>query len=125
MPIKIIVTLFVIFALTRVYLRYKDGSISNGALFIWGLLWLGIEVFIWWPKVSDTVAHSVGLGRGADALVYFSIVALFYGVFRLYVKMEFIEHEITSLVRQLAIGRNEIDQKAAHQTSSNNDRMSA
>src|SRR5262245_19932907 len=103
MFIKIIVSAFIVFALSRVWLRFRDGAIGWSGSIIWSILWMGIGAFTWWPKVSDFIAHKVGIGRGADALVYVSVVALFYAVFRLYIKMEHIEHEITSLVRNLAL----------------------
>lgn len=103
MLIKLFVTLFVLFAVSRVFLRFRDGSMGLVGMIGWSILWVGVEVFLWLPKVSDTFAHLIGVGRGVDALVYFSIVGLFYGTFRLYVKMEFIEHEITALTRMLAI----------------------
>lgn len=107
MFVKILVTIFVLFALSRVWLRYRDGVIGILGVSLWSLLWLGVGTFVWWPNVSDTIAHSVGIGRGVDAAVYISIVALFYGMFRLYVKLEFVEHELTSLVRQLSLQNNE------------------
>lgn len=103
MVIQLIVSLFVLFAITRVWLRYRDGSIGIIGVSVWALLWLAIAGFVWWPGLSDIVARSVGVGRGVDAIVYLSIVALFYGLFRLYVRLEFVEHELTSLVRSLAL----------------------
>lgn len=106
MLIKLFITLFVLFAVSRVYLRFRDGSMGFVGMIGWSLLWIGVEIFVWLPKVSDVFAHKIGIGRGVDALVYFSIVGLFYGIFRLYVKMEYIEHEITDLVRKLALDNN-------------------
>jgi small membrane protein len=103
MIIKIVITLFVLFAASRAYLRYRDGSVRVVGLIIWLVLWCGVAFFTWWPKVSDILATNIGIGRGVDALVYLSIVALFYAVFRIYVKLEFIGHELTSLVRNLAL----------------------
>lgn len=103
MYIKILVSAFVLFAISRVWLRYRDGAIGVFGMGLWSLLWLAIGGFVWWPSVSIFFAHKLGIARGVDALVYFSIVAIFYGVFRLYVKMEFLEHELTSLVRSLAL----------------------
>lgn len=103
MILKFIVTLFVLFAVSRVILRYRDGSMGIGGAVLWTLVWLGVEVLIWIPKTTDVFAQKIGIGRGADALLFFSIVALFYGLFRVYVKMENIEHEITSLVRAIAL----------------------
>lgn len=103
MFIKIIVSAFVLFAISRVWLRYRDGAIGVFGTGLWSLLWLAIGGFVWWPSVTDFFAHTLGIGRGVDALVYISIVGLFYGMFRIYVKMESLEHELTSLVRQLSL----------------------
>lgn len=103
MFLNILVSLFVLFAVSRVWLRYRDGAIGVLGTIVWTTLWLGVIGFVWWPKITDMLAQKIGIGRGADALVYFSVVALFYGIFRLYVKMEFMEREITSLVREIAL----------------------
>ncbi len=103
MMLKIIATLFVLFAISRVWLRYRDGQIGVIGTVLWSFIWLAIGGVVWWPAVTTVLAKSVGVGRGVDALVYLSIVSLFYAIFRLYVKLEFIEHELTSLVRNLAL----------------------
>ncbi|MBI2984442.1 MAG: DUF2304 family protein [Candidatus Kerfeldbacteria bacterium] len=103
MMLQILITLFVFFAISRVWLRYRDGSIGVLGTAMWTLLWLLIAGVAWWPAVTTQLAHLVGVKRGVDAVVYLSIVVLLYGLFRLYVKLEFIEHELTSLVRNLAL----------------------
>jgi len=107
MLIKLLVTFFVTFAISRAVLRYRDKQFGLFALIFWTFMWLVVVFFAWLPKASDVIARIIGVGRGVDALVYVSVVALFYAVFRIYVKLEFIEHEITSLVRNLAVKRNE------------------
>lgn len=103
MVLKIIVSFFVLFALSRVYLRYRDKSVGLFALIFWTILWGLVLFFAWLPRSSDTIARILGLSRGVEALLSISVVVLFYAIFRLYVKLEFIEHEITSLVRNLAL----------------------
>lgn len=122
MIIKIVISLFVLFAASRVYLRYRDGSIKFIVFVLWIVLWGGVAFFVWWPKFSDIIATRVGVGRGVDVLVYISIVALFYAVFRLYIKLEFIEHEITSLVRNIALkDQNSRDRDKNNHESKNQD----
>jgi hypothetical protein len=38
-----------------------------------------------------------------DAVIYLSIIAISYGLFRMYARLEFIEQEITGIVRELAL----------------------
>lgn len=103
MFVKLLVTLFVLFAVSRVWLRFRDGSIGIFGSLLWTALWTSMAVVAWLPQVSEFIANRVGIGRGVDFLVYTTLVGLLYGVFRLYIKMEFIEHELTSLVRNLAL----------------------
>ncbi len=103
MLIKILVTLFVAFALSRAVLRYRDKSFGVFALIFWILMWAIMAFFVWKPASSDMIAKILGVGRGVEALLSIAVVILFYAVFRLYVKLEWVEHEITSLVRRLAL----------------------
>lgn len=107
MFVKLLVTLFVIFALSRVWLRRRDGSINFGGWLAWSVVWVGVGVFVWLPKISDVAAGKIGIGRGVDALVYFSIIVLYYGAFRLYIKLELLQRDLTALVRALALRNRE------------------
>lgn len=104
MVIKIVISLFVAFALSRAIIRYREKSFGMFALIFWTLIWCVIAFFVWKPASSDAIARILGVGRGVEALLAVAVVILFYGVFRLYVKLEFIEHELTVLVRRLASG---------------------
>ena len=55
------------------------------------------------PSTLSHLANLTGVGRGVDVIIYLSIIALFYMVYRSYVKMENMEREITKLVREIAI----------------------
>ena len=100
---QILMTVFVIFALSRVILRFKEGKISIIAMFLWAILWVAVEIVIWIPDSSSQVAKILGIGRGADLIIYGSLVATFYLIFRIYVKLEDIERQITALTRKIAL----------------------
>ncbi len=100
---QLLFTLFVLFAISRAILRFKEGKISTLALAGWVLLWIWVEVIIWIPGVTTHIAQILGIGRGADLLIYGSIVTLFYLIFRIYVKLEDIERQITQLARKIAL----------------------
>lgn len=103
MVIKILISLFVAFALSRVILRYREKSFGAFALVFWTLIWVIMAFFVWKPASSDTIANILGVGRGVEALLAMAVVILFYAIFRLYVKLEWLEHEITVLVQKLAL----------------------
>lgn len=98
-----VITLFVAFAVSRVIIRFKSKDFGLSEFLFWMLIWIGIEVVIWIPKVLDEVARTIGIGRGIDAVVYASIVLLFYLVYRIYAKLKGIQRDTTELVRKIAL----------------------
>src|SRR3989338_818694 len=111
MVIQILISLFILFVLSRIVLRWRDGSISFGESIFWLLLWIAVGLLVLLPQTSAVLAKVLGVGRGADAVVYISIIILFYAMFRVVVKLEFIEHEITQIVRNLTIQNAEREQR--------------
>lgn len=100
---QLLLTIFLIFALSRVALRFKGGSVSLPGLIFWGLLFGSAIVFVLIPDLTSDIAKSLGIGRGADAVVYTSIVVLFYLVFRLYVYIQDVRQDITDIVKTIAL----------------------
>ena len=101
--IQIVIVAFAIFSLTRVVGRYRHRSITGGEFVLWTLFWLGVGVIVLWPGITTRFAQILGVGRGADAVFYLSLVVLFYLVFRLHLKNRALEQQITTLVRKLAL----------------------
>lgn len=103
--VQIILTIFLLFALSRVVLRFRGGQIKFTEFGFWSFLFSMAIVVILYPTETTKLANNLGIGRGVDLVVYASIVTLFYLVFRIYVMMEDIRHEITELVRKIALER--------------------
>ncbi|KKP36571.1 MAG: hypothetical protein UR27_C0017G0017 [Candidatus Peregrinibacteria bacterium GW2011_GWA2_33_10] len=103
MIIQIIVTVFLLFALSRLYLQFKYNHISLLQFLFWVGVWGGVIFIIFWPNLTDKFADFLGIKRGIDVFVYFGIIVLFYLIFRSYIKIEEMEREITKLVRKMAI----------------------
>lgn len=60
-------------------------------------------IFVIAPELSTKIANWLGIGRGADLLIYlFIIVGLFYAV-SLRARIKRNEEQITSLVRRIAL----------------------
>ncbi|MEK7580993.1 MAG: DUF2304 family protein [Patescibacteria group bacterium] len=101
--IQIILILFIIFALSRVILRLREKVISTLTAVFWSAIWLAAFAGILLPKTTTKIAEFFGVGRGVDVIVYLSLALLFYLVFRVYVMIEDIRHEITEIVRLVAL----------------------
>jgi hypothetical protein len=103
MLFPLLVTAFVLFAASRAYLRYKGGLMSTGEFYFWLSIWAAVEIIIWIPTFLDDFARRLGIARGIDAVVYTSIMMLYYLVYRVYIKAEVTDREITDLTRKIAI----------------------
>lgn len=106
MIIKVVIILFVLFVLFRTFLRFKQKDITGRELSIWTIFWLLVAGATIAPQQTDIIAQAVGVGRGADLLVYLSIITLFFLVFKVIVKLEKIDKDVTSVVRNTAINKN-------------------
>ncbi len=96
-PISIIIIIFSIFALSRVILRTQDKSISFKESLLWVIIWITITIFTIIPQATDKLSSLFGVGRGVDTAFFLSIIFLFYIVFRLYVKIDQLDKDITEL----------------------------
>jgi small membrane protein len=102
-PLQYIGIIFAIFALSRAFLRWKDKSISRGELFFWTLVWSSVVTVALFPGIFTWLSRMLGIGRGVDILLYGGMIVIFYLMFRLYVKIESQQRDITKLVRKLAL----------------------
>ena len=102
-PIQIVLLIFTLFAISRVYLRSREKVLSPRTTVFWFLIWLAAAVGIILPTTTSNLAQVIGVGRGVDVIVYLSLILLFYLVFRIYVMIEDLRQEITFLIRQIAL----------------------
>jgi len=101
--IQIFILLFALFAISRTLRQFRQGALSIVWLIFWIVFWIAVGGVALSPQTTDVVAKLVGVGRGADFIIYLSMIALFYLMFKLFGKIEDVEREITKLVRKLAI----------------------
>lgn len=101
--IKILFSLFALFAWTRAIIRFYHKDLILKELAFWTILWLGMVFLVFVPGKTNFLAKLLGMDRGNDAMFFLGIVALFYATYRLYVKTNEQEKEITRLVRALAL----------------------
>lgn len=105
--IQIVLLIFILFAISRVYLRAKEKIFSTKTAMFWYLIWITGLVGVLLPKTTTKLAGIFGVGRGVDVIVYIALALLFYLVFRIYVMIEDLRHEITYLVREIALQRSQ------------------
>lgn len=101
--IQIIIIIFALFALSRAVLKFKDNKLTKNEFIFWIIIWCAVIIVAVIPYVISPISSIFGIGRGVDLIVYISIIVLFYLMFRLYVKLESVEKEITLVVRRIAM----------------------
>jgi hypothetical protein len=80
--------------------------------FAWMLLWIAAAIAIAAPDVLVQIAHLLGIGRGADLVLYLSILFMFVAVFLSYLRFRRLEEQMTRIVRHLAIREAEAEARA-------------
>jgi len=82
------------------------------------VIWFLSALFILRPELTMRVARVLGIGRGADLLLY--IFAIFFITTSLYFygRFRFIESQLTKIVRHLTFSPPDLPHKAAQSDSS-------
>ena len=78
-------------------------KITPATFGLWVFVCLLVNFFAFAPKFSDPLAGFFGFGRGLDLLLVLGYALLVYAIFRLYVKIDELNRNMTELVRALAI----------------------
>jgi hypothetical protein len=67
------------------------------------LLWAFGGVAAVWPHTVTDLAHQLGVGRGADLLLYMTTLSLAVACSYMYARFRRVERQLTLLVRRLAM----------------------
>jgi hypothetical protein len=103
MILHVLMVVFCLFAVSRSYLRYRDGLITLPGCLFWSTLWTMATVAVFIKDWTSIIASFLGIGRGVDMLLFGAVVLLSYLSFRLYVNLEVTRRALTKLVRAIAI----------------------
>lgn len=81
------------------------GGIRKRIASFWLLVWFGAGALALWPQSTVLVARALGIGRGADLVLYCTAFATLVGFFYIYVRFRRLDRALTVLVRQIAVER--------------------
>lgn len=101
--VQIIFIVFLLFPISRVFLRFKEGQLAPPFFIFWLSVWTSALLVLIFPNLTTKIARTVGISRGIDVVVYLSIALLFYLVFRIYVSLENMRKEISEIVRIISL----------------------
>jgi len=103
MLFQILLILFAAFAIIRTFKQYREQKVSVYWSFVWSLFWLVVIFVAISPQTTDILAEKLGVERGADLLVYTAVVILAYATYRILMRIEKQNADITSMTRKVAI----------------------
>ncbi len=103
-PVIQTVLLIAIAGIMVVFVRGQHGVRMQAGkrLAFFGFLILN-AVAVLWPEGTTWVAKLVGIGRGADLLLYALIVTFVFVVINFYLRLQESEQRVTELARAVAI----------------------
>ena len=103
MLFQIISFLLIFLIISRIVVRYVRHEIGGREFIYWTLFWLLAAGAILIPDALTRIANILGIGRGTDLAFYGSFVIVAYVLFRMVVRLDRIERDITKVVRHLAL----------------------
>ncbi|MFH1255600.1 MAG: DUF2304 family protein [bacterium] len=101
---QIIALIIIAFFLSRLCWQKRKNHIGMNEFLFWLAFWVLSAVLIIFLKFIDKLAAGLGFtGSGIEILLYSSVAVLFYFIFRLRLKLEKIEKDITKIVQNIAL----------------------
>jgi len=104
---SLVVSLFVVLSLLTLSAGLR-GTVRKRIVGFWLAVWVVGSVAVVWPHTTAMVAHSLGIGRGADLLLYSTALVMIVAFFYVYTRFRRVERQLTLLVRRLAIQNAEL-----------------
>lgn len=102
--IRILVAILGIFVISKTWSDYRAKKESWVMFLFWVIIWLVVIILAFFPSIIDYVLKTFGTSKdGIGTFLGIGIVLLLFISYRLYLKSERIERQITKLVQDLAL----------------------
>ena len=101
--IQILLVIFFLFALFKVVSRFRSGDLNSTGMIGWVIFWVLAILVVLLPDSTSILAKMVGITRGADLVVYVALAVIFFIIFKLMVRIETLNRDITKLTRKISL----------------------
>ena len=98
--IQVILAVFVLLIAAYMYLRLRTTVLDLMLIVLFAAT--GV-FFVLFPDTTTSIAHWVGVNRGADMIFYLAILFLLFLVMKLYSRVRRLEQRFTETVRDKSI----------------------
>jgi len=95
-------SILVILLAMSLWAMSKKWTTRSGGL-AWAALWIVAGVVVAKPDLTFSLAGPLGIKRGADLVVYCTLLGMTVGFFMIYARLRRLRHDVTALARHLAI----------------------
>jgi hypothetical protein len=103
MLIKILLIFFVFLIAIYFLIAANHAKTQAWKKILFTLLIAFMIIAIISPNITNNIAHTLGVGRGADLLLYVLAVAFVFQIINSYIKFKEYEHRLNKLARHIAI----------------------
>ncbi len=103
MLIQIILIIIIAIIVLRLIAKLRSKELPIKQFWGWLAFWLIAAIAVIWPDLTVQLANTVGIGRGSDLVVYSALIFLFYFIFRLLLRIEKMEKNLTKIVSEEAL----------------------
>jgi|SRR3989339_1347301 len=98
-----IALIVIAFFVVRLFWQKRKKQIGANEFLFWLVFWSASALAILFLKKIDKVVAELGFsGSGIEVMLYTAIALLFYFIFRLRLRLEKIEKNITLIVREIS-----------------------
>lgn len=104
-----VVLLLAVVAILLYFVRRKHNVRMQAGKRIGFFLFLALNIYaVLFPEHVSWLAHQIGVGRGADLVLYALVMAFVFGMINTYLRFRGTSQQITELARTLAIREAEL-----------------
>jgi hypothetical protein len=101
-----IALLIILFFVCRLFVLKKKDKVSANEFIFWLVFWLLAVLGIFFIKELDALAAALGFSAsGIQIILYVAVAVLFYMNFRLRLKIEKMDKDITAIARKIALDK--------------------
>ena len=96
--------IIIAFFISRLIVQKKKKSVSGNEFVLWLSFWICSGLAILFLKEFDKLAATLGFSAsGINLLFYAAILALFYFIFRLRLRVAKLDRDLTDLTREMTL----------------------
>ncbi len=103
MLIRFILWFVLALALMMTWRRERQGAVRVWEAVLWSVVWIAAGLVVARPEVTTEIAQFLGVGRGADLILYGAVITLLILVFQLHIAHHKLERQLTDIIRRQAL----------------------